>query len=157
VIILVVMAIVLGAFIWRFSLDRKVIDLETELEGKFAVLQDLKETEADARVLKQLLVDLSDLRFNQPEKSAIFSSLLAARTDGTRIDSFTMTNDFLILNLESEDAAKFNEAENTYKQLPILEDVLVANSETKGDPNDPQYIFSIRGTIKTDILEDSEL
>lgn len=154
VIILVVMAIVLGAFIWRFSLDRKVIDLESELEAKFAVLDNLKDVEEDARELQQLIDDLETLRNNQPKKSALYASLLAARTDGTTIDSFSLTNTSLALNLESENNLKFTEAENTYKLLPILTDVLVPNSETKGDPNNPIYVFNIVAKINEEIVNE---
>lgn len=86
-------------FIYRFSLDRKLIDLQDQIDEKQAVVASLKDTEASYRNLHERLFVISDVNKNGNKNVKILNDIIERTPEDISFTSFTIDKNQIDIDL----------------------------------------------------------
>lgn len=101
--IIIVEIIAFSAFIYRFVLDRELIDLNDDIKAKQAIVESTKEREAQYRNLQERLADINQITTTGNTKITLLNEIIEFTPEVITYDSFIAKEDrlSLIINLTS--------------------------------------------------------
>lgn len=140
--------LVLGAFGWRFWLDRELNDLKDAIEDQGEVLKNLADDEAEIRVLQDKLLAYGQLWDSSSNYSLVFNEI--NRYVPTNTEDLTVAlrydKDGRSFTIEGQvEREEIDELENDLKDSSVnFSDVVLASIDDKGDN---LWDFTIRGKI----------
>lgn len=90
--------VVLLAFIYRFSLDRKITDLNEEIEQKSAIIEANQEFEHQFRQLQERVELINSYASTQNISISLLTHLESITPEGIKLTSYSYAQNKLVLN-----------------------------------------------------------
>lgn len=113
--------IALSAFLYRFSLDRKLIDLHSKIKQEELAVKALKKSEDNYRNLQDRLGLVSNFSNIGTQKIKIFQDILAFAPNGITLNNLIMYENRISINAIAQGTSSLNAFTNSLKTYPKLQ------------------------------------
>src|SRR3989344_3874733 len=123
--------IALLAFVYRFSLDEKLIDLHSAIKQKQVLISLLKQDEDKYRNLQDRIALAGSLMEKNAKTNKIVLDIVGLTPQGARIDSLTFNKDKLIINANIGSVSSLTDFINVLKDYPDIKAMSIDNIENK--------------------------
>ncbi len=123
--------VALLAFVYRFSLDEKLIDLHSAIKQKQSLISLLKQDEDKYRNLQDRIVLASSLLEKNAKTNKIVLDIVRLTPQGTKIDSLTFNKDKLTINANINSVSSLTDFINVLKDYPDIKAISIDNIENK--------------------------
>ena len=123
--------IALLAFVYRFSLDEKLIDLHSAIKQKQVLISLLKQDEDKYRNLQDRIALAGSLMEKNAKTNKIVLDIVGLTPQGSRIDSLTFNKDKLIINANIGSVSSLTDFINVLKDYPGIKAMSIDNIENK--------------------------
>ena len=123
--------IALLAFVYRFSLDEKLIDLHSAIKQKQVLISLLKQDEDKYRNLQDRIALAGSLMEKNAKTNKIVLDIVGLTPQGARIDSLTFNKDKLIINANIGSVSSLTDFINVLKDYPGIKAMSIDNIENK--------------------------
>lgn len=97
--IIVVEIVAFSAFIYRFVLDRELVDLNDKIKAEEAIVRSLQEREAEYRNLQERIADVKTITSSGNTKLTLFNDIIALTPQEVTYESFIAENDELKITI----------------------------------------------------------
>ncbi len=135
--------VVLLAFISRFSLDRKMTDLNEAIEQKKSIIEVNQQFENDFKVVQNKVVTIKKLMDEQTKLVGIFTHVKTILPLDVYLTTFNLTKERLTANVTAATNEGFTAFLNNLKQSPILSTTEVGEINRKA-PEGIMFTISTR-------------
>lgn len=129
--VIVTEAIALSAFLYRFSLDRQIIDLHDKINQEQAIVKLLKHNEDTYRNLQSRLALISTLQKQTSDTSKIFFDILHLIPSDIAIDSINYSPDGVKFDIHARSLAALQSAIDNIKNYPRIKSVSIDKIENR--------------------------
>ena len=123
--------VALLAFVYRFSLDEKLIDLHSAIKQKQNLVLLLKQDENKYRNLQDRIALASSLLEKNVKTNKIIPDIVGLTPQGARIDNLTFNKDKLTINASTNSVSSLTDFINILKNYPDIKVVSIDNIENK--------------------------
>lgn len=123
--------VALLAFVYRFSLDEKLIDLHSAIKQKQALVSLLKSDENKYRNLQDRIALASTLSEKNAKTNKVVLNIIALIPQGVRISNLTFNRDKITINANINSVASLTDFINILKDYPDIKSVSIDNIENK--------------------------
>lgn len=123
--------IALLAFVYRFSLDEKLIDLHSAIKQKQTLISLLKQDEDKYRNLQDRIVLASDLMEKNAKTNKIVLNIVGLVPQGAKIDSISFNKDKININVNINSVSSLTDFINVLKDYPDIKSVSIDNIENR--------------------------
>lgn len=123
--------VAVAAFVYRFSLDEKLIDLHSAIKQKQALISLLKQDEDKYRNLQDRIVLASDLMEKNVKTNKIVLDIVKLAPQGTKIDSLSFNKDKITINANINSVSSLTDFINALKDYPDIKTVSIDNIENR--------------------------
>lgn len=138
--------IALSAFLYRFSLDRQLIDIHSKIKQEQTIVNYSKSSEDKYRNLQDRLTLISSLSTAASQKVNIIKDIVSFTPSGISFNTFTVYEDRVKIDATFNQASLLGTFVDSLKKYPLIESVSIDKIENK--PSTSQIIVSILGTFK---------
>jgi len=146
VVVILTEVIALSAFLYRFSLDRQLIDLHTAIKQKQAVVIYLKENEETYRNLQNRLSLSTNLSKTGAEKTDTLKDIIAFTPVGVTFNSIAVQEDRVRIEAFAASASPLSDLVKAFKNYSKILNVIVEKIENR--PSSASVNMSITATLK---------
>ncbi len=154
-IVIVTELVVIGAFIWRFSLDMRLTALQEDIETQKNHIRAFASVETEFRAAQQRINSVAEALDLQPDIPTIFSEFNKSfpRTTDLKINRFNWNKNIISITGEAVDETTISLFENTLRSSPLVTSVNLTNVSLKVE-NNPElagthlYEFNLNASIK---------
>lgn len=136
--------IVLLAFISRFSLDRKLTDLNDEVSQKQAIIDANRDFETEFRTLQDKLTKVQTLLSNPPTTTNALNTIQAILPTDVHLEELNITLDRVVGNVVANTTAGFSQMVANLQAASIFSQVEIG--DVKRSPT-TGIQFTFTGTI----------
>ncbi len=148
--------VVIGAFIWRFSLDIKLTNLNEDIEMRKNQVKAFASVEEEFRVVQKSVNSVAQVVGMQPDIQLIFNEFNRSfpRSTDITINQLKWSKDKLSIKGESVDERTISIFENNFRSSPVIDNVNLTNVSLKVEENEGAtnskylYEFSLTADIK---------
>ena len=112
--------VALSAFLYRFSLDRRLIDLHGKIKQEESVVKALKNNEDKFRNLQDRLTLASNFSSLGSQKIKIFQDILNFAPNGITINNLVMYATRVNINAIAQNTSSLNSFTNSLKTYPKI-------------------------------------
>ena len=123
--------VALFAFVYRFSLDEKLIDLHSAIKQKQILISLLKQDENKYRNLQDRIVLASSLLEKNAKTNKIVLDIVGLTPQGVRIENLTFNKDKLTINANINSVSSLTDFINVLKDYPDIKAVSIDTIENK--------------------------
>lgn len=123
--------VALLAFVYRFSLDEKLIDLHSAIKQKQSIVLLLKQDENKYRNLQDRIALASDLMEKNAKTNKIVLDIVDLTPQGARIYNLTFNKNKLTINANTNSVSSLTDFINILKDYPDIKTVSIDNIENK--------------------------
>lgn len=123
--------VAIAAFIYRFSLDEKLIDLHSSIKQKQNLISLLRQDEDKYRNLQDRIALASDLMEKNAKNNKIVFDIVGLVPQGATIDNLTFNKDKLSLSADVNSVSSLTNFINALKDYPDIKAVSIDNIENK--------------------------
>jgi hypothetical protein len=145
-IVFVAFLIVIGAFIYRFSLDRRSQNLLDSITENVDTIQQYSTTENDIRSFQNKLEVLGSLMLKDQRMYPIMANFEQSLPVKIHLDSLAFTPNALSFQGEAPNEAIFTNMLESLKRQTEFSEIIIDKLQS-GGIQDPKIIFSIMVTI----------
>lgn len=138
--------IALSAFLYRFSLDRQLIDLHDKIKQKQAIIKYLKPTEDKYRNFQDRLFFSSTLKDSGKETVKIYQDLNSITPKDLTYNNLAISNDYIRLEANANSASSLLNLINALKKQPKVTKISLDKIENR--TSNATINASIRITLK---------
>lgn len=131
VIVIVTELIALGAFLYRFSLDRQLIDLHTKIKQEQAVVTYLKENEKTYRNLQNRLLLASNFSKLGKDKINVLKQIIDFAPPGVTFNNITLQEDRARLDANSNSVSSLSDFVTSLKNYSRVSNVIIEKIENR--------------------------
>lgn len=142
--------IALSAFIYRFSLDRQLIDLHTKITQEQAIVNYLKDNEATYRNLQDRLILANNYSVLGTNRLKIFNDITSFATNGVAFNSISLYEDRVKIEANVDSVYSLNTFVNSIKNYPSVDSVSIEKIENK--PSNAVIIINMTATLKPNMI-----
>lgn len=146
VVVILTELIALTAFLYRFSLDRQLIDIHSKIKQEQAVLEYLKDYEKTFRDIQNRLSLTSNFGTAAENKIKMLNDIVSFTSPGTIFNSIYLQEDRVRMNLTSNSIAGISNFIKKLKAYPALGSVIVEKVEDR--TSSASITISITGLLK---------
>lgn len=139
-VVIITELIALSAFIYRFSLDRRLIDLRSEIKQKQTIVAAQKTNEAKYRDLQDRITLASNFSNLSLEKHKILTDILNLTPQGITLNNLVFGKDSINIGTNVRMVSSLSLFINSLKNYPSIETISIDNIE-----NRPQTNFIVVG------------
>ncbi len=147
IVVILTEAIALSAFLYRFSLDRQLIDLHDEINQKQAFVKLLKSNEEKFRNLQQRLDIASKFSASQLQTTQVFTDVTSMVPDGFTVNKFLISAEGIKIDGNASSPSILALLVNSLKKYPSIARVSLDRIENK--TTSATIAVSITATLKT--------
>ena len=140
--------IVLLAFIYRFSLDRKITDLNEEVDQKTAIIEANQIFEKQFRSLQTRTSQIENLFNNEDLLLRVLTHLELITPAGIRFSSLNYSQDRINITASANTNSAFAAFLNNLKHSDLLTKINIA-ALSKKSVSTGQINFTMEATVKT--------
>ena len=123
--------VAVSAFIYRFSLDERLIDLHSAIKQKQTLISLLKQDENKYRNLQDRIVLASSLLEKNAKTNKIVFDIVGLTPQGTKIDNLTFNKDRITINVNINSVSSLTDFINSLKDYPDIKSISIDNIENK--------------------------
>ena len=138
--------IALAAFIYRFSLDRQLIDLHGNIKQKQAIVKLFKDNEDIYRNLQDRLTLAAKLSETGKETVTIFNDVIRLAPSGLTFDNLLLSENQIKIDARMQSVAALANFVKTLKEYPKITSVSINKIENRS--SSATIIVSITATLK---------
>lgn len=133
VLIIVTEIIAFSAFIYRFTLDRTIIDLHTKIKQEKIILDSLKEKEATYRNVQERISLVKQITIKGNAKVDMLNDILSLTPQGITFNSFDFRETELNIDSNVESVSSLTTFTKSLKSYSKISSVNISNITTKAD------------------------
>lgn len=130
-IVIITEIVALLAFVYRFSLDEKLIDLHSAIKQKQALISLLKKDENKYRNLHDRIALASDFSEKSIKTNKIIQNIIDLIPLGIIINDWTLNKEKINMSLNMPSASKLSELVNNLKNSSEIKSISIDNIENK--------------------------
>lgn len=145
-VIILTQIIALSAFLYRFSLDRKLMELRSQIKQKQAIVSSLKTNEAKYRDLQDRLYLTSNLSNLSHERHKILRDILKLTPQGIKLNNLSLKKNNISINANVQAISSLTLFVDLLKNYPSIDTLSLDNIESKPSAN--LIIASITTVLK---------
>lgn len=134
-IVIVTEIVALSAFLYRFSLDRRIIDLHDQIKHKQTIVAYSKNNEERFRDLQDRLALASNLSSQGTKIATILPDIVNLTPSGVKFRSFSVQADRITINGNSRSPQTIDAFVNSLKSYSHIKSVSLDSIETKSSNN----------------------
>lgn len=123
--------VALGAFLYRFSLDRQIIDLHDEIEQKQAIVNLLKTNEEKYRSLQNRLANASSLSKTAFQTTRVFTDIVSLAPNDLILNNLTLSQNTIKIDASARSVASLTTFVKQLKGYPNIRAVSLDRVENK--------------------------
>lgn len=123
--------IALSAFIYRFTLDRQLIDLHSKIKQETAIVGYLKGREETYRNLQDRLSVASTFSDSGEKKIKTFSDIIGLATGGMTFNELVLTENYVKIDANFQYISSLTSFVNSLKNYPAVGSVSIDKIENK--------------------------
>ncbi len=112
-------------FIYRFSLDRTLIDLHTKIKGEQAIVESIKSREATYRNLQERIFSISEISKTGNKNVEILKDIVGKTPTGITFSSFSINENKLIISANISSISSLGTFVSFLKDLPFVSSVTI--------------------------------
>lgn len=131
VIIIITEAVALSAFLYRFSLDRELIDLNDKIEQRVAQLEGAKRNEEIFRNLQERLTLIDQFIKIGQDTVTILQSIIALAPLDVTINNISLLETTVKLDINAQSVASLTQFVNSLKAHQKVEGVSIERIENR--------------------------
>lgn len=146
VVVIITEGIALSAFLYRFTLDRQVIDLHDEISQKQAFVKLLKTNEDAFRNLQERLEVASQLSTTGSGTNQVFIDILSLIPTGFLVNKYLVTTENIKIDGNAQSPATLATLVTGLKTYPAIQYVSIDKIENK--TTNATIAVSITATLK---------
>jgi len=136
-------AVVLSVLISRFSLDRQIMNIRSNLRAKISLLETFKDTEEDARELQNLMLLGTSLEKQQEPKAFVYNEIIQIQPENSEIELLRIEGNELTISAYSNDITAFYNFEDAFKRRKdLLYDVRITKTEKEDNSGYELNLFA---------------
>lgn len=145
-VIILTQIIALSAFLYRFSLDRKLMELRSQIKQKQIIVSSLKTNEAKYRDLQDRLYLTSNLSNLSHERHKILRDILSLTPQGIKLNDLSLNKNNISINANVQAISSLTLFVDLLKNYPSINTLSLDNIENKPSAN--IIIVSITAILK---------
>ncbi len=130
-VVIVTELVALSAFLYRFSLDRRLIDLRGNIKQEQTVVRFLSTNEDKYRNLQERLGLISDFSNLNKDKVKLFGDIIGFTTKGVTFNNFTLYRDRISIVADTQSTASLTSFVNALKTYPSVDTISIDKIENK--------------------------
>jgi hypothetical protein len=146
VIIILVELVALSAFIFRFTLDRQIIDLHTKIKQEQAIIEFFSENEKMYRNLQDRLLTASTFSSQSENKIKVFNDFINFTPDGVIFNNLSIFEDRVRIDASTESVNSLSSFVQSLRKYPLASGFSVDKIENK--PTTSLINFGITVSLK---------
>lgn len=150
VVVIVVELTALSAFLYRFSLDRQLIDLHSKIKQEQAVVSYLKDSEETYKNLQNRLFLASVFASQGSEKVKTLKDVVSFAPSGMIFNNLTISEDRLRINANLNQVSALSDFVKSLKNYSKIKNVSIDKIENK--PSAAVITVSITAVLKSNNL-----
>lgn len=131
IVVILTELIALSAFLYRFSLDRQLIDLHDEIARKQAIIKFYKINEEKYRNFQQRLALASKLTTAQNQMTKVFVDITSLSPNGISVDNLIVTKDAIKIDARASSVQALSTFITSLKRYPNITSVSLDKLENK--------------------------
>jgi Tfp pilus assembly protein PilN len=128
--IIVIEFVAFGTFIYRFSLDRTIIDLHDKINQEQAIVASLKDREAEYRNIQERLSIASGVIDKGAKPVKIFSDIAALTPAEIKFTNFALDNKQITIQADVTSSSALTSFINSLKEYPAVSSVTITSLGT---------------------------
>ena len=144
--VIVTEIVALGAFVYRFSLDRQIIDLHSKINQEQAIVNYLKDNEANYRNLQGRLVLAATSSTLATNRLKIFNDMVKAAPTGLAFNTLSLYEDRIRIEANVDSVASLTKFVNAIKDYPAIDTISIDKIESK--PSSAVITINLTATLK---------
>lgn len=133
--IIIVEIVAFSAFIYRFVLDRQLVDLNDEIKAKQAIVKSQKEREIEYRNLQERLATVKTITHVGNTKTTLFNDLISTTPPEITYENFTVENDELKVTINISSIPALTKYINNLQEYKQIESVTVTGIDNSSGTN----------------------
>lgn len=145
VVVIITELIALSAFLYRFTLDRELIDLHSKIRQEQSILNLLKDNEETFRSVQNKLSLSLNFGNQGREKVKIVKDIVAAAAPGMVFNNLTLQEDRVRINANLNSVSSLSDFVNSLKSYPKVDKVIIDKIENK--PSSAVIVVSITAQL----------
>ncbi|MBI2031515.1 MAG: hypothetical protein HYT08_02760 [Candidatus Levybacteria bacterium] len=130
-VVIITEIIALSAFLYRFSLDRQLIDLHSDIRAKEALVSSLKNSEETYRNLQDRLATAAIFSKTGEEEYTIFKDIVSFIPQGMKLDQVSISHDRIQIDANYQFISSLTAFINALKGYPKISSVNINKIENK--------------------------
>jgi hypothetical protein len=138
--------IALSAFLYRFSLDRQLVDLHDQIKQKEAIVKFSKTVEERYRNIQERL-SLAQNLIAAPGPAKTFKDILSFAPSDMRINNIRISDESIRLDISAQSVASLKSFIGRLRTYPAINTVSIDKIENK--TSSAQIVVNITATLKT--------
>lgn len=119
------------AFVYRFSLDEKLIDLHSAIKQKQTLISLLKKDEDKYRNLQDRIALAETFSEKSAKTNKIIRDIINLVPVGIKINDLTLNNDRVNININITSISELSDFINPLKDYPKIKSISIDNIESK--------------------------
>jgi hypothetical protein len=148
--VIVTEIIALSAFIYRFSLDRQLIDLHSKIIQEQSIVNYLKDNEKTYRNLQDRLSIATTYSTLGVKRFKVLHDIIGFAPLGMSFNNFTLYEDRIKVDANVDSVSDLNIFVNSVKNYPEIDSVSIDQIENKA--SSAVITISLTATLKSDVI-----
>ena len=144
--VIIVEIVAFSSFIYRFSLDRTLIDLNDKIKNEQAIVESIKENEAIYRNLQGRLLIAKKVSAQGSMNHKILNNIVNLTPDQITFNSFSIENNEILIESNVGSISSLTNFINSLKDYKEIGLVTITNIENQPQTN--TVTVSIKATLK---------
>jgi hypothetical protein len=146
VIVIIVEVVALSAFLYRFTLDKELIDLHSKIKQEQAIVDFFKQNELMYRNLQDRLLTASTFSDQATRKNKIFNDLVSLTPARIVFNNFSLYEDRVKIDANTDSVDALGSFIGSLKTYSLISSISVDKIENK--PSSSLITFSITAGLK---------
>ncbi len=124
-------ALALSVFLYRFSLDMRIVDLNDAIKQQSAITKNFESYEAEYRSLQERLRLAEEYNNNSQDVTSIFSDIIEAGRNKVTFNNILVSTEQISISTQSQSAGNLNSFIENIKHNPKIDAVSIDNIDNK--------------------------
>jgi len=129
--VIVVELVALSAFLYRFSLDRQIIDLNSKIKQQEAAIRLLKDNEIQYRNLHERLTSAATLSTMAIQKIKVFQDIVDLLPQNIILNTLSVLENKITINVSSRNTSSLKQFVNSLKTYPQISKLFLNSISVK--------------------------
>ncbi len=142
--VIIVEIVAFSSFLYRFYLDRKINDLNTEIKGKQAIVASLADREKEYRNIQGRIALASDLDLKADKNILILNDVVQSTPSDITFNTFSLEGNIVSIEAIAGSSSTLSLFMNTLRDHPQVSTATIARIENTGQGNPINVFITIR-------------